>query len=134
MLVFCYIIFMTLDKIEKSSEEYKEYIIHDVLHTFDGVTARSMFGGYGLYLPDEQYGKIMFGGIANDQFFVRSDDEHKDYLVAEGAEQFIYTGHKNHKKPTPMPWWFVPEHILEDKDKLSHFVEEGFEIAKKHKK
>ena len=118
----------------KSSSEFNDYIIHDVLGHLDGVTSRAMFGGYGLYLPDEQYGKVMFGGIIEDQLFVRSDDEHTDYLIAEGAEQFIYDGHKSHKKPTAMPWWFVPEHILEDREKLIHFVEEGFEIAKKNKK
>lgn len=47
--------------IETSSEEYKDYIIHDVLNFVDEVTARKMFGGYGLYLPDELHGRIMFG-------------------------------------------------------------------------
>lgn len=119
---------------KKSTPEFNQYVTEDILGHFEGITSRAMFGGYGLYLPDEQYGKIMFGGIIEDQLFVRSDDEHKDFLVAEGAEQFIYVGHKSHKKPSAMPWWFVPEHILEDKVKLDHFVEEGFEIAKRNKK
>lgn len=137
----------TSDFPEKSSSEYNDYIIHDVLGHIDGVTSRKMFGGYGLYLPDEEHGKVMFGGIIEDQMFVRSDDEHSDYIVGEGGEQFIYHGHKvnsegrentlgykTHKKPTAMPWYFVPEHILEDREKMDHLVSEGFDIAKANKK
>lgn len=122
-----------MSEIGNSTEEYKDYIVHDVLGHIDEVTARKMFGGYGLYLPSDQYGKIMFGGIIEDRLFVRSDNGHCDYLVGEGGEQFIYHGHKTHNKPSVMPWWFVPEHILEDKEKIEMLVFEGFEIARANK-
>lgn len=63
----------------------------DLLMPLGEVSARRMFGGYGIYKDD-----AMFGLVAEDRFYIKSDDENKDAFIERGCEPFVF-GIKNGK-------------------------------------
>ncbi|MEZ4200415.1 MAG: TfoX/Sxy family protein [Candidatus Paceibacterota bacterium] len=101
----------------KPIEEFHDYITEDVLGHVEDITSKRMFGGFGLYQASR-----IFAIITSDQEVCFKADETvaKEYAAA-GATQFIYTGHKN-KQPTAMPYWRVPETVLEDREKIEDWV------------
>lgn len=59
--------------------------IIDMLQEWGGVSARRMFGGYGLYRQG-----AMFGLIAGDTLYLRVDDRNRPDFVAAGSPVFRY--------------------------------------------
>ena len=113
----------------KPIDEFQEYIVGDVLGHIDGVTAKKMFGGYGLYLDG-----AIFGLITSDtDLYFKVDDTNRARYESMGSQPFIYTGHKN-KKPTAMPYWLISEEVMEDRDLIEELVEESAEITRRAKK
>lgn len=110
----------------KPIDDFKDYIVEDVLGHVEAVTAKRMFGGYGLY----QDGAI-FAIITSDvDLYFKVDDTNRAYYESIGSEPFIYTGHKN-KKPTAMPYWHISEELMEDREKIATLVEESASITKR---
>jgi DNA transformation protein len=106
-------------------ESFHEYIIGDVLGHIPGITSRKMFGGYGIYLDG-----VIFAIITgDDELRFKANEETKEKYEALGGQQFIYTGHKN-KAPTTMPYWQVPEEIMEDRETIKAWVYEAAAINK----
>jgi DNA transformation protein and related proteins len=100
------------------NSEFKEYIIGDALAEIDGVTARAMFGGYGLYKDG-----IIFGIIADDELFLKVDDTNKEEYEAFDSSPFTYE-RGNHKKTT-MSYWRIPEEILENRERMQELVSDA---------
>lgn len=89
------------------SREYCDYIL-DVLDHVGGVTARPMFGGFGLYRDG-----AMFGLIADDVLYFKVDTANQPDFEDAGSTPFTYHGKS---KPVQMSFWRVPEDVLEDAD------------------
>lgn len=64
----------------------------DLLMPLGEVRARRMFGGYGIYKDD-----VMFGLVAGDRFYIRTDDGNKDQFIERGCEPFVF-GERNGKE------------------------------------
>ena len=54
------------------------------------ITARAMFGGYGIY-----YDKVIFASIFMDQLYLRVDDYNRDDYARYKSLPFIYEGAEN---------------------------------------
>ena len=108
-----------------SSREYCTYVL-DLLSHIDVITARGMFGGFGLYK-----GGVMFALIADDAVYYKVGDSNRPDYEAAGAEPFTYSG-KN--KPIQMSYWQVPEDVFEDSDELREWTLKAFDVALKAKK
>lgn len=108
-----------------ASHEYCDYVL-DLLSEVDGVSARSMFGGFGLYK-----GGVMFALIADDVLYYKVGTGNRADYEEAGSEPFTYSG-KN--KPIQMSYWQVPEDILEDSDDLRQWTLKAFDVALKAKK
>lgn len=107
-------------------KDFHDYVMLDVLGHIEGITSKAMFGGYGLYLDG-----VIFGIITDvDELRFKADETTKAKYEALGGKQFVYTGHKS-KKETKMPYWQVPETIMEDREEIRRWVEEAAEIGKK---
>lgn len=63
----------------------------DLLQPLGEVKARRMFGGYGIYKDG-----VMFGLVAEDRFYLRSDDHCKEAFIERGCEPFVF-GYRNGK-------------------------------------
>lgn len=109
--------------------EFHDYVLHDVLGHIDGITSKRMFGGYGFYKDGAIFAII----TSESELYFKVDETNKAQFEERGSEPFIYTGHKN-RKPTPMPYWILPEEIMEDKDTLEGWVMQSAAITKKQKK
>lgn len=98
-------------------EDFKTYIVEDALGHISHITSKRMFGGFGLY-----HDHRIFALITSDTgLYFKGDDSTTAQYADAGSTQFVYTGHTS-RKPTPMPYWSVPEHILEDREKIAAWV------------
>lgn len=106
--------------------EFHEYVISDILGHIEGISSKRMFGGYGLYLE-----VTIFGIITSDSvLYFKVDETNKAQFELRGSAPFVYTGRKD-KKPITMPYWRVPEEVMEDKDMISDWVHMSAAISKK---
>ncbi len=101
--------------------------MNDILNDIDGITARAMFGGYGIY----QHG-LFFALIADDELFFKVDDVSKAKYEAAGSHPFTYSS-KNNKIMT-MGYWQLPEEVMLDRMALRDWVDEAVAVARAAKK
>ena len=110
------------------SKEFRDHIL-DLLSEVDGVTARAMFGGAGLYLDG-----IMFGLISSQEgFYLRVDDENRADFEARGSGPFAPQMGGAKPRHTVMPYYEVPAQILEEADELALWARRAWEAAKRAK-
>jgi DNA transformation protein len=102
--------------------DFVEYIIHDVLKLLPNVSAREMFGGYGVY-QDRKF----FSIIVDDVLYFRVDDSNRKDYEKHGSEQFFY---QTKKGPMPMNYWNVPEEVMEDPKKAATWAKKSLAIKK----
>jgi DNA transformation protein len=89
------------------------------------VLARSMFGGFGIYLDG-----AMFGLIAYDTLYFRVDDGNvQDYRDAK-SKPFAYEGRS---APIEMPYWTVPDRVYGDGDDFIAWAEKAHQAARRVK-
>ncbi len=104
---------------------FKEKIVEQ-LNQVAPVSARPMFGGYGLYADG-----VMFALIADKSLYFKVDDENRaDYLEAN-MEPFIY---ERHGKPIQMSYYQLPATVLEDPATLLSWIEKAQAAARRSKK
>jgi DNA transformation protein len=91
----------------KKDDSFKDYIL-DQLHDAGGVTARSMFGGYGLY-----YGGMFFGIVSKGRLYFKTNDSTRPGYVEHGMKPF---------RPSPgqtlKNYFEVPAEIIDEPDRL----------------
>ena len=102
--------------------EFVEHII-EALRPLGSVTARSMFGGYGVYRS-----RIMIGLVADDVLYLKVDGDNRGGFEAAGCRPFTYQ-HKSRKKPVQMSYWEVPRDVLEESDVLCDWAREAHAAA-----
>ena len=109
---------------------FHDYIMSDVLGGISGVTSKSMFGGWGIYRDG-----IIFALIADAQLYFKVGPNNQAEYEAYGSEPFVYE-HPSRKKPSTMPYWLVPEAVMEDRDLLPIWVDAAVaaSVAAKKKK
>ena len=102
------------------SSEFVDYVL-ELLDTLGPVTARRMFGGYGIFLDG-----LMFGLIANDMLYLKVDDETKVSYVERGLEAFSFT---KLGKQMSMSYFLVPEEAMEDSEEMRLWAEKAYAVA-----
>lgn len=104
-----------------ASEGFQEFL-RDQLAGFGPVSIRRMFGGAGVYADS-----VMFGLIADDTLYLKTDDTTVPAFEAEGMRAFTYEAKGG--KPISMSYWEVPPRLLEDPDDLVAWARTAFAIA-----
>ena len=104
-----------------SSKEFVEYIIYDQLARLPEMSARAMFGGFGLY----KSGTIV-GIIIDGELYLKVDETNKKKYEAMGSTPFVYK--RKDGKDTEMSYWKIPPEIIESSEELAALVEESYEI------
>jgi len=100
--------------------EYVEYL-KEVFEEFGPITARKMFGGYGIY-----YHGLMFALVSDDMLYLKADDENSVYFKKKGLGQFEYN--KNGKL-MKMSYYQVPDEIMEDREEAAVWARRSYESA-----
>jgi DNA transformation protein len=101
------------------TDDFLAYVV-DQFSAWKPVTVHKMFGGAGLYGDG-----IMFGLIADDVFYLKVDDSNRKQFEQAGSGPFRpYPG-----KKTTMPYYVVPEEILESPARLGEWAAQSLAIA-----
>jgi len=105
------------------SPHYREYVIEQ-LATVGAVTAKSMFGGVGLYRDG-----VFFGLVANDTLYFKVDASNQAGYEAAGMGPF--KPYPN--RPGTMSYYEVPSGVLEDTNDLRTWADAALRAARSKK-
>ncbi len=103
------------------SAGYREFVLEQ-LSRVAPVTARSMFGGVGIYSRG-----WFFGLIDDDTLYLKVDDSTRGDFEAQGMGPFMPFGDQ-----TPMMHYYeLPAEALEDPEILGGWVEKSVAVARR---
>lgn len=74
------------------------------------ISVRAMFGGGGVYADG-----IIFGLLIGDGLYFKAGKDNQSRFEAEGMAPFSYIGRG---RVVALPYWRVPERLLDDPDEL----------------
>ena len=101
-------------------KEFTKYIV-DLMQSIGPVSAKSMFGGYGVFLDG-----LMFGIIADDALYLKVDQEIESEFKAMDLEPFTY----NKKgKEFKMSYYQAPERALENGVEMNLWATKAYNAA-----
>ena len=105
------------------SGKANEFVSHvlDLLELLGPVSARRMFGGYGIFLDGS-----MFALVAGDTLFLKVDDASRGEFEAAGLEPFRYM---KKGKAYQMSYHAAPEDALEDAELLREWARKAVDAA-----
>lgn len=89
-----------------------EEFVLDQLGNLRGVSARVMFGGYGLYREG-----VFFGIIPKGWLYLKTDDRTRSHYVAHGMKPFLPNA-----KQTLKSYYEVPVDVIEDSEQLTDWA------------
>ncbi len=100
-----------------------EFVAHlgEVFQDFGPVSARRMFGGYGVYHED-----LMFALVADDVLYLKADAESAHHFLRHDLQQFEYL---KLGKPTKMSYFMAPEGIFDDRAEAKRWATLACEAA-----
>ena len=101
-------------------------LLEELFAPVGGVSLRRMFGGIGIFKD-----ALMFGLVADDVLYLKADDATKAPYEAEGFGPWVYGGMK---KAVAMPYWQVPERLLDEPDEFREWAMAAFAVAERAKK
>lgn len=97
-----------------------EYLL-ELLQPVPGVTAKRMFGGYGIFREG-----LMFGLVADDVLYLKVDDQNRNDFIARGLEPFIYV---KDGKPMAMSYHQAPGEALDNGEEMIVWTEKAYQAA-----
>jgi len=105
------------------SAKANEFVTHvlDLLEPLGPVSAKRMFGGYGIYLD-----RMMFALVASNTLYLKVDDESRGEFDAAGLEPFRYS---KKGKSYQMSYHAAPEDALEDAELLRDWARKAVDAA-----
>jgi DNA transformation protein len=99
---------------------FVDYII-DCLSQHGNISARRMFGGYGLYLN-----KTIFAIIIDDELYFKADSDLALEYSKAGSHPFTY---QKNDKTVALSYWYVPAEIIEAQDLLKNWFRKSLGVA-----
>jgi DNA transformation protein and related proteins len=108
-----------------SSREFANFVVES-LQPLGPVVARSMFGGFGIYLDG-----VMFALIAYDVLYFKVDDGNRRAYEDAGLAHFIYT---DKGKPIRMPYREAPGEGFDDPEVLYDWASAAYAAALRTRK
>ncbi len=105
----------------KKDAGFAQYVVEDLFAYLSDVSARAMFGGYGIYRSG-----VMFALIADGELYFKISNEQKEKYAGLGSRPFVYT---KEGKPYEMLYYFVPEEVQENNHLFRQLAEDAYELA-----
>ena len=93
----------------------------DLLEDFDGVSAKRMFGGHGLFRHD-----VMFGLVYDDTLYFKVDDGNREEYEIRELPPFRY---EKKNKTIALSYRQAPADALDDPDMLAAWARRAWEAA-----
>ena len=92
---------------------YRDYVA-ELLEPSGNVTVRSMFGGYGIFESGDMFALI----TSEERLYFKVGDSNRAEYETSGSEQF-----------GRMPYYEIPEEVVENADVLAEWAAKSIEIA-----
>jgi DNA transformation protein len=105
--------------------EFVEFVLES-LQPLRGVSARRMFGGWGIYKDG-----VMFALIAYDTLYFKVDDGNRQDYEAADLPHFTYS---DKGRPIRMPYCEAPSDGFDDPEILGAWARDAFAAALRTKK
>ncbi|HYJ80474.1 MAG TPA: TfoX/Sxy family protein [Longimicrobiaceae bacterium] len=106
------------------SPEYREFVLEQLARV-TAVTARSMFGGVGIYADG-----LFFALMDDDALYLKVDDSNRGDFEAAGTGPF----NPFDDPAQVMQYYELPAELLEDPDRLRPWVEKAVDVARAARK
>ena len=103
-------------------KEFTAYVV-DLMQSIGTVSARRMFGGYGIFLDG-----LMFALIADGSLYMKADSESRDRFLSSGLEAFTYS---KKGKQISLSYYQAPLEALEDGEQMKEWANLAFGCALK---
>jgi DNA transformation protein len=97
-----------------AGDSFKDYVL-DQLSELEGVTARAMFGGHGLYC-----GKTFFGILWRGRLFLKTNDRTRPGYEDRGMKPFA-----PNQRQTLKNYFEVPADVVERADELCRWAQQA---------
>ena len=95
--------------------------LQDLCADLGHLTARAMFGGYGIYLDG-----LLIGVLIEDALYLKADDQTTALFQKAGGAPYVYLGQQ---RPITMSYWSLPEEALESPEALQPWLRLAQEAA-----
>ncbi|KWS07171.1 hypothetical protein AZ78_4732 [Lysobacter capsici AZ78] len=95
--------------------------LQDVAADFGALSARRMFGGYGIY-----HDGVMIGLISDEVLYLKVDDQSRERFRAADSGPFLYT---RRGETVPTSYWSVPEAAMESPQEMRPWLVLAYEAA-----
>jgi DNA transformation protein len=106
------------------SPSFKTFVLEQLARNVQGIRARSMFGGVGIYGRD-----LFFALIADDILYFKVDDSNRHDFERAGMGPFRPYGEEGEV----MQYYRVPDDLLEDAEALGSWAEKAIGVARRAK-
>ena len=103
-----------------SPNEFLSYVLEAMSHRAL-VSARKMFGGYGLYRDG-----LMFALIVHDELFFKADAENVAQFSHAGSHPFTY---QTKVRRVEVAYWSAPAECLESPAEMTDWCQLGYAAA-----
>jgi len=100
--------------------EFVEFL-KEVFIDFGQIQGRKMFGGYGIY-----HKGIMFGLVADDMLYLKTNEKTAKFFEAKGLGPFEYD---KGNKVVKMSYYGAPDEILDDPHEAAIWARRSYDVA-----
>ena len=111
----------------KKDTGFAQFVMDDLLADIEGVKAKPMFGGHGIYKNG-----VIFAIIAEGQLYFKVDAQMEGDYRKLGSRPFTYT--MPNRKSMTMSYWLLPTDIMENRSELPLWVNAAVMASKRAKK
>ncbi|MEA1988018.1 MAG: TfoX/Sxy family protein [Pseudomonadota bacterium] len=95
--------------------------LQEVFAQFGSVSAKRMFGGYGIF-----HDGLMFGLVAEDVLYLKTDKHSVADFIELNLPPFEY---EKKGKSVQMSYYLAPEQIYDDADEAQVWAKKAFDAA-----
>ncbi len=103
-----------------SRNEFVNYVL-ELMSGWAAISARKMFGGYGLYREG-----LMFALIAADELFFKADADNVTQFELEGCHPFVYA---SQTRTVQMSYWSAPAVSLDSPAEMGEWCQSAYGAA-----
>ena len=103
-----------------SRNEFVDYV-RELMADWATVSARKMFGGYGLYREG-----LMFALIAEDELFFKADADNMAQFERAGCHPFVYA---SQTRTVQMSYWSAPAASLDAPAEMGEWCQSAYGAA-----
>jgi DNA transformation protein len=97
--------------------------LHELLEPVGKVSARAMFGGWGVYVDG-----IIIGIVVEGRLYLKADALSEPQFIATGNAPFMYPSPKG---PMAMSYWSIPEDALDSSEAMRPWAKLALEAARR---